>query len=77
MDFGSMFQTWLNVLTRPGEEVSEEERQGENATLAAAFIWVIVAAVIAGVFGAIGAVIDNYLGVTRAIVEFLVELLHE
>ena len=33
MDFAGMFQTWLNVLTRPGESVFEEERQSENLEL--------------------------------------------
>ena len=58
MDFGGMFKTWLNVLTRPGEEVFEEERQSENATFATTFIWIAIAAVIAAIFSVFSALIS-------------------
>ena len=46
---GNWIQTWLNVLTRPGEPVFAEERQRPEATLGTAMIWVAIAAVISGV----------------------------
>ncbi len=62
MDFGAMIQTWLNVLTHPGETVFQEERTKPQATLANAIIWIIIAGVIAAIFGAIGAAISGALG---------------
>lgn len=62
MDFNAMFQTWIKVLTKPGEPTFEEERHSPNANLRTAIIWVVVAAAIAAVFSAIGAVIGGLLG---------------
>lgn len=62
MDFGAMIQTWLNVLTHPGEAVFQEERSKPQATLANAIIWIIVAGVIAAIFAAIGSAINGALG---------------
>lgn len=53
MDFGAMIQTWINVLTHPGETVFQEERLKPQAKIATAIIWVIIAAVVAAIFGAI------------------------
>ena len=47
---GNWIQTWLNVLTRPGEPVFAEERQRPEATLSTALTWVAIAAVISGIF---------------------------
>jgi len=46
---GGWFQTWLNVLTRPGEPVFEAERQRPEATLSTALIWMAIAAVVSGI----------------------------
>jgi len=62
MDFGAMFQTWISVLTRPGEEVFQEERQQTHATLTTALIWIVAAAFIAAIFSAIGSAIGGLLG---------------
>ena len=62
MDFGAVIQTWLNVLTHPGEDVFQEERTKPQATLANAIIWIIVAGVIAAIFAAIGAAISGAMG---------------
>lgn len=42
-------QTWLNVITRPGEPVFAEERQRPDANLSTALIWMAIAAVVSGV----------------------------
>ena len=62
MDFAAMFETWKNVLTKPGEAVFEVERQKPHANLTTAFIWVAIAGVASAIFGAIGAVADNLIG---------------
>lgn len=49
MDFAAWVQTWLNVVTRPGEAVFEEERTRPYAGLGTALIWVSVIAVITGI----------------------------
>ncbi|HXF62364.1 MAG TPA: Yip1 family protein [Caldilineaceae bacterium] len=51
MDFAAMFDTWRNVLLRPGEEVFVEEKARPTGTLGTALIWMIVAAVIAAILG--------------------------
>lgn len=50
MDFGAWVQSWLNVLTRPGEPVFEEERIKPHANLTTAAIWVGVVGLIYAVF---------------------------
>ncbi|RME44184.1 MAG: YIP1 family protein [Caldilineae bacterium] len=62
MDFGAMFQTWINVLTRPNEETFQEERQKSHATLTTALIWIAVAAFIAAIFSIIGSLVGAALG---------------
>jgi hypothetical protein len=62
MDFGRMFQTWINVLTKPSEETFEGERGQPGATLSTALIWMAIAGVIAAVFGGIGAGIQGLMG---------------
>ena len=51
MDFKSIFQTWVKVLTSPGEEVFVAEREKSSATLRTALVWVFLASVIAGILG--------------------------
>jgi len=50
MNIAGLFQTWLKVLTRPGEEVFAEERQQENATFVTAFVGIGIAALISAIF---------------------------
>ncbi len=51
MDFKSIFQTWVKVLSSPGEEVFVAEREKSSATLRTAFTWVFLAFVIAAILG--------------------------
>ena len=51
MDFRSMFQTWVNVLTKPGEAVFEAERQKASATLTTALVWIVLATLVTELFG--------------------------
>ena len=51
MDFSSIFQTWVNVLTKPGEEVFAAEREKDSATLKTALVWMILASVITALLG--------------------------
>jgi hypothetical protein len=74
MDFAGMFRTWLNVLTRPGEEVFEEERQRETATFATAFIWIAIAAVLASIFGVFQGLIQLTFNFESMWVQILSEL---
>lgn len=53
MNYGSWFQTWLNVTTKPGEPVFEEERAKPQANFTTAAIWVSLVALVAGVFSLI------------------------
>ena len=55
MDFSSIFQTWLNVLTKPGEEVFAAEREKDSATLKTALVWIILASVIAALLATLRA----------------------
>ena len=55
MDISSIFQTWLNVLTKPGEEVFAAEREKDSATLKTALVWMILASVIAALLGTLQA----------------------
>ena len=51
MDFTSIFQTWVKVLSSPGEEVFVAEREKSSATLRTALVWVFLASVIAAILG--------------------------
>jgi hypothetical protein len=62
MDFVSIFQTWMTVLTKPSEATFEAERQKPNANLTTAVIWIIIAAVLLAIFSAIGAILGNLIG---------------
>lgn len=69
MDFAAMFQTWINVLTKPGEATFEEELQKPSATLGTALIWIVIAAIVAAIFGAIGALISGFFSGAPGIME--------
>ncbi len=45
--FISMFKTWKNVLTKPGEQTFAAERSKSSATLQTALAWILLAGVIA------------------------------
>lgn len=51
MDFGKMFETWLKVLTKPGEAVFQQERENPQATLTTALIWIVISAVVVAALG--------------------------
>ena len=46
IDFRSMFQTWVKVLTKPGVDVFEAERLKPSATLSTALLWIVLAGVV-------------------------------
>lgn len=62
MDFAAMFQTWMNVLTKPGEATFEAERHQPQANLTTALIWVVIAAVFLAIGNALSALIGSLLG---------------
>jgi hypothetical protein len=51
MDFSAMVESWRRVLLQPGEEPFLQEKTNPNANLATAIIWMVIAGVIAGIFG--------------------------
>lgn len=51
MDFAAIIDTWRRVLTQPGEPVFLEEKNSPNATLQTALIWMLIAGVVAAIFG--------------------------
>jgi hypothetical protein len=57
MDFAGMIETWRRVLTQPGEPVFEQEKVNPNGTLQTALIWMLIAGVIAAIFGLIAGAI--------------------
>jgi hypothetical protein len=57
MDFAGWIETWRRVLTQPGEPVFEEEKVNPNGTLQTALIWMVIAGVIAAIFGLIAGAI--------------------
>ena len=72
MDISSIFQTWLNVLTKPGEEVFAAEREKDSATLKTALVWIILASVIAALLATLRArIFSSQLGGLGQFVELL------
>jgi MFS family permease len=57
MDFAGAIETWRRVLTQPGEPVFEQERANPNGTLQTALIWMVIAGVVAAIFGWLAGVI--------------------
>ena len=51
MDLNATIQSWINVLTHPGEAAFAEERSRPQATLGTALIWIVIAAVVSGILG--------------------------
>ena len=51
MDLQSILQTWIDVLTKPGEAVFAAEREKSSATLGTALMWIIAAAVVSALLG--------------------------
>lgn len=51
MNFGSMFQTWMKVLTSPGADVFLAEREKPSATLTTGLVWIILAALVTALLG--------------------------
>ncbi|MFN8456366.1 MAG: Yip1 family protein [Anaerolineae bacterium] len=62
MDFAAMFQTWMNVITKPGEATFEAERHKPQANLTTALIWIVIAAVVLAIGNAISALISSLIG---------------
>ena len=50
-DFAGTYETWRRVLTQPGEPVFLEEKNRPQATLQTALIWMLIAGVVAAIFG--------------------------
>lgn len=53
MNFSEMWNTWVKVLTSPGEATFDDERRKPNATATTALIWMVIAGVVAAVLGLI------------------------
>lgn len=51
LDFAAMIETWRRVLMQPGEEVFQQEKTAPNSTLTTALIWMVIAGVVAAIFG--------------------------
>ena len=51
MNIGGMIQTWIDVLTHPGEEIFETEGAKDQAKLSTAVIWIIISTVIVALLG--------------------------
>lgn len=58
MNLSESWQTWLHVVTAPGEPTFEAERQKPQATLTTALIWMLIAGVIAAILGLIQAAVS-------------------
>jgi hypothetical protein len=51
MDIAGAIETWRRVLTQPGEPTFEQEKLNPNGTLQTALIWMVIAGVVAAIFG--------------------------
>lgn len=51
MDFMGMFQTWIKVLSRPGQEVFVAEKESASAKLSTALLWMILASIVSALLG--------------------------
>lgn len=71
MDFSRMFQTWMNVLTRPNEVTYEAELHQPQVSLGTALIWIVIASVALAVFSTISAVIAGALGTGSSMTQML------
>jgi hypothetical protein len=57
MDFAGAIETWRRVLTQPGEPVFQQEKLNPNGTLQTALIWMVIAGVVAAIFGYLASVV--------------------
>ena len=72
MDLQSIFQTWINVLTKPGEASFAAEREKTSATLSTAVLWIIASSIIAALLGALQAsIFSSAMGGLGQIVDML------
>ena len=72
MDLQSILQTWINVLTKPGEAAFAAEREKTSATLSTAVLWIIASSVIAALLGALQAsIFSSAMGGFGQIVDLL------
>jgi hypothetical protein len=71
MDFSRMFETWINVTTRPGEATFEAELNKPQANLVTALIWIVIAAVVLAILSAIGAAIAGLLGTGSSMMQMM------
>ncbi len=72
MNIQLIFQTWLNALTKPGEEFFVAEREKSSATLSTALLWVIVASVIAALLGVLqSSIFSSEMGGLDQVLEML------
>jgi hypothetical protein len=72
MDFGAMFQTWMNVLTHPNEQTFIDENNKPQAKLLTAIIWIMIAAVIVAIFSIFRVLISAAIGGGAGILEQIV-----
>lgn len=51
MDVNATLQTWINVLTHPGEATFAEEQSKSQANFTTAIIWMVITGVVSGIVG--------------------------
>jgi len=51
MDVNATLQSWINVLTHPGEAAFAEEQTKPQANFTTAIIWMVIAGVVTGIAG--------------------------
>jgi len=72
MDLQSILQTWINVLTKPGEEAFAAEREKTSATLSTALVWMVLAAVVTALLGLVQAqILGSAMGGMGQVVDLL------
>ncbi|MCY3904900.1 MAG: YIP1 family protein [Caldilineaceae bacterium] len=55
MGFKGMCQTWIRVLSRPGQEVFVAEKESASAKLSTALVWMILASIVSALLGLVQA----------------------
>ena len=71
MDFNRMIQTWISVVTKPGEDVFREELDKPDANIGTALIWIIIGAIGLAIFSAIGSLVSGFIGGSASIMQGL------
>ena len=51
MDVNATLQTWINVLTHPGEATFAEEQTKPQANFTTAILWMVITGVVTGIMG--------------------------